>query len=189
MMLGGCGAAGPQRTPESARNAVAGQTTGRAVNQRERESSKDAPVGNRALDQMLNERNQRGRPSIPGYKLVREAEEAVERQQRIYNVLQGRMRRAQKHREFGKIACLRRDIEALRRLLNRSSTEAREIEVALRGRDRAKAEELWLRVRVFDMQAREHIHKRCKNEAHVEVEMTGPGGIRRFSGQSPKRGQ
>ena len=138
---------------------------------------------------MLLERNERGRPSIPGYKLVREAEEALERQERILNVLKGRLRSAQKAREYGKIACIRDNLARLRKLYERTGTETHGIEQALRKRDRARAEELWLRVRVADMQAREFIHGRCTNEAHVEVEMTAPGGVRKFSGSTSRRGK
>ena len=140
----------------------------------------------RAIDRMLAEREEKGRPTIPGYRLLREAEEASERQARIINVIKARMRTALKHREHGKVQCLKRQLGELNKLHDRGLANLRAMERALHERKRDRAEELWLHARVADMQAKEHIHRGCTNEARVEVEMTAPGGVKKFSGSTKR---
>ena len=155
------------------------------------QTAKTATTGNKisisVIDRMLAERNRRDRPQLPGYKLIYEAEEATARIARIITVIRSRLRTAQTRREFGRVICLRDQLKAIERLHTRTSAETLEIERALRKTDRARAEELWLRVRVADMQGRDYIHQVCTNSMHVEVEMTKPDGSKHHSGRSPDR--
>jgi len=131
-----------------------------------------------AIDRMLSERQVK-RMRLPGYQLVRESDEAVERMDRILRVLNMRLRTAQRHRAFGKVMCLRTDIRTLRRIRADTAAKAKAIEALLRGEgrdDRTRAENLWLAVRMQDMRARAYIHKRCADTAHVEVQVIGPDG-------------
>lgn len=126
-----------------------------------------------AIDRMLSERQVK-RMRLPGYQLIRESDEAVERMTRILGVIEQRQRTAAAKREYGRMRCEEGQIAKLRRLRDRAQVDAAGIEKELRRSDRGDAERLWLKVRMADMQARDFIYKRCTDAAHVEVQVIPP---------------
>lgn len=80
--------------------------------------------------------------------------------------------------------CIDGQRQQLKQLHDRAVVDTKAIEQALRDGDRPRAEELWLRVRVADLRARDFIAAACENPPVVEVEMIGPGGRRKYSGRS-----
>ncbi|GEM_PF-2655816 len=172
--IAGCGGVEPVRTTKP--------VTGPTVRDRDR------AVKDSAITRMLAGHEQPKRPTIPGYKLLREAEDAVDRLGRIIRLVKSRMRSAATVRDVGKLRCLTDDLEALSKLHKSSEKSVLELERALRERDRSKAEGSWLKVRVADMQAREYVHKRCEGRMHVEVHIVSPRGktIRKSSSTGGK---